>query len=240
MAHDRYIRSVLLLIALAVMAVVAIACESEQIQYYLTPTQVPPGHSMTAPNATEIVAATELPSSPGTATATPILTPTAAPTAMFAGATPDGFYTDQTQAEHAALDLGCTGWSSAKIDGTIYYRPCADDDLWAALIAPGDDPEIPSDEATATTEPDQPTSSPTAPPETSGIATPIPVPTQQPSSAPPPYHYLTEAEALAGAAELGRSGWSGTVVDGVSYFRACGSDRDYELLSSGVPVTLSG
>ncbi len=213
-----------------------IACETEQVQYYLTPTQVPPGHGMTAPNATEIVAATELPRTP--ATATPGPKPTAHPTPAPAAEIPDGYLSDQTQAEHSALILGCTGWSSVKVDETLYYRPCADDAIWTSLNASSDELAVLSGEATATIESQPPTPSPIATPNNSLI--PVPTPTRQPSSDPPRYHYLTEAEALEGSAELGCSGWSGTVVNGVSYFRACGSDRDYELLSSGAPVTLSG
>lgn len=64
--------------------------------------------------------------------------------------------------------------------------------------------------------------------------------TSSAESTPPAYHYATKEEAIAGAAELGCSGWNGAIIDGVSYFRACGSQNDFDLLSSGSGVTLSG
>lgn len=176
MAHHRNIRSLLLLIAIAAITSVVIACETEQVQYYLTPTQVPPGHGMTAPNATEIVAATELPRTP--ATATPGPKPTAHPTPAPAAEIPDGYLSDQTQAEHSALILGCTGWSSVKVDETLYYRPCADDAIWTSLNASSDELAVLSGEATATIESQPPTPSPIATPNNSLI--PVPTPTRQP------------------------------------------------------------
>ena len=77
---------------------------------------------------------------------------------------------------------------------------------------------------------------------TSSVA-PTTTPTAQsnaPASTPPPYHYKTIEEANTGSEQLGCSGWSGVTVDGVSYIRSCGSHSDFELLSSGSGVTLSG
>jgi hypothetical protein len=61
-----------------------------------------------------------------------------------------------------------------------------------------------------------------------------------PTPTPPPYHYSTVEQALAGAEELGCSGWAGLSVDGISYFRACGDTHAFEILSAGGTVTISG
>jgi len=238
MVPFRNIRSILLLTVLAAITLASVGCETEQVQYYLTPTQVPPGHDRSVPDSTPIVAATELPPTREVATPPSTPVPTVTPTAQPADEIPEGYMTDRIEAEEAALVLGCTGWSTVKINDTTYYRPCADDDFWAALNDSDDQESGSRTELTPTV--DSLPLTPTATMTTHSPVAPTPIPTQQPIPTPPPYHYATESEALAGAAELGCSGWSGTVVDGISYYRACGSNREFEQLSSGAAVKLSG
>ena len=55
------------------------------------------------------------------------------------------------------------------------------------------------------------------------VTPPTLVPTSTATPTSPPYHFVTQAAALAGATELGCSGWNQAVVDGISYYRACAS-----------------
>jgi hypothetical protein len=63
-------RNLARLIVIAAISLAALACDTEQVQYYLTPTQVSPGHGMQAPGPT-IVPATSLPEPSATAESTP-------------------------------------------------------------------------------------------------------------------------------------------------------------------------
>lgn len=228
-----------LLVAVAV-SLTALACNTEQVPFYLTPTQQSVG-DLEAPGPT-VVPATELSAGSEvtlalepTETSVPPLamlpenSPVPAPTPE---PTPPAFhFLTSSEALNGATELGCTGWVSVTVDGISYSRACANDEMFESLVTgAGSNP-------TATNVPDLiSTSTPTI-----VTANPTPVPTTRSGiTSPPPYHYATAEEAIAGSKELGCSGWSGTIVDGVSYFRACGSDRDFELLSLGAGVTLSG
>jgi hypothetical protein len=57
---------------------------------------------------------------------------------------------------------------------------------------------------------------------------PTPIPTT------PPYHYATQAGALAGSIELGCSGWDRATFDGVTYYRACAAGEMFESLVSAL------
>lgn len=235
MPRARDIRSLLLLLALAATSFAALACETDQIQYYLTPTAAGPG---SPPVPSTPVAATELPRTPIDSEPTPPTTPTATPPNPTTEI-PDGYVESQALAEEHGAELGCSGWTSIRIDGVTYYRACADDAMWDSLTAPFVDLDKPRIEPTEMARPlvtNSPTptvvsTTPHAPPiSTSPTATP----------APPPYHYATESEAIAGAEELGCSGFVGRQVEGVFYYRSCGDNREFEARSSGAATTLSG
>ncbi|MBT4126519.1 MAG: hypothetical protein HOJ22_01985 [Chloroflexi bacterium] len=248
MLRQRNIRSLLLFLVLAAFPLVVVACETEQIQYYLTPTMARPGPN-SVPGSTPIAAATELPATEAAAsTPNPTiglrpnesLTPTTLPERVKVVIPPYHFATSE-EALAAADQLGCSGWADVTVGGAPYSRACADDAQFERLVNALDIAPTPQPLArlnTPTPAPSAEQVTPTKAPNNSFIP-PI-TPASVVPKDPPPYHYTTADEALAGASELGCSGWSGVTHDGVSYFRACGSNRDYELLTSGAPVTLSG
>jgi len=236
-------RSLTLLIAVALATFAVVACETEQVQFYLTPTIASPG-DLTAigthiPEATPL-APTRIVGAltPKTSSDFESLLPTVTPTPIVKQDIPEGYALTHIEAMALAEILGCSGWSSAKVGDVIYYRACADDAEWDRVHFSPDEIAALNAEATTTavTQPSSATEVPAAPTP----FVPALSPTTSSSTDPPPYHYTTADEANEGAAALGCSGWTRTVVDGVSYYRACGSNRDFEILSTGGATTLSG
>jgi hypothetical protein len=202
------------------------ATGTELPQRTVTATALPlPTNTVTA-NALVEETTASIPESTPTATSPPeIFDTVAAPSES----TPSHHFKTSGEALAAAVELGCTGFNTTTVKGVFYYRACANDELFESL-ASGVVPEL-----VGTSTPVPIVELPTygAPPETSPDSTPTADATL------PPYHYTTEKEALDGAAELGCSGWQGVKVDGVSYYRACGSTETFDLLASGSGVTLT-
>ncbi len=208
-------------------------CSTEQVQFYLTPTVASPGEFGVPP--TPIPAATELSGTQQSLPDLDDLASTVEPSRIEAVEVPlvipQHHYRTVDAALAAAGDFGCTGWTGVSIDGIPFYRVCADGELYEQLLA---------DEASdpmATVQP--PLVAPIAPTPTASPQ-PTVVSSSQESISLPPYHYLSESEANTGARELGCSGWTRREVAGVSYFRSCGDDGEFELLSNGGLRTLSG
>ena len=175
---------------------------------------------------------------PAVLSATPITLPTS--TAAAIPMPPPYHYSTRAEAVAGAVELGCTGWNQVTVDGTVYYRACASAELFGTLVAAATNP-APDAQGAVTASPTAASvqSTPTPIPAAQPTSTAVP-PTQAPAPTPPPYHFATQAEAEAGAVELGCSGFGGVRVEDTFYYRACGSVESYDLLVSGAPITLSG
>jgi hypothetical protein len=251
-------------IALAAIALLlAISCDTEQVQLHFTPTVTSPGEraaptieptkvlatGLSSPTETAVpsaVADTEASATPESIETPPSATvalPTSNAAPTLEPAPPPYHYLTSDEALEAAIELGCSGWASVTVNEISYLRLCADEELFESLtqgVETEPQSTISSDlRATVvpTTAPIQPTLVPVT--QVPLDATPF-IPTVGPTPTPPPYHFATEADAIAGANEIGCSGWTGRTVEGVGYYRSCSDNGDYEILSAGGTKTLSG
>ena len=258
MVGIRNIRLLWVLLFAATLQFGALACDSTPTESLVPATNAPPtttatesAPSPTQPPATPLVAASESPTSDPTSkpdlasNLTPTATvpsenpptPTAVPTPAEPStsdetAIPEHFTASLPDALEEADKLGCTGWATVIVDRVTYYRACADDAMWEAAQSGGlsNVVETPTDVF--------------VPPKTGNETHPtvIPTPTPAPTvvATPPPHYYVTQAGAEAAALEFGCSGWTTKVIEGQFYYRPCGDNKEFEILSSGGVRTLTG
>jgi hypothetical protein len=234
MVGSKYFRTTLLLSLAIATALVAIACQANP--------------EPSDPPTTTNVSPSPLPATPTAAAPTPRISPdveptvaprpTITPTPIPEPEAPDDYTLSQATAIELAERLGCSGWSSANVDGTTFYRACAEDEEWDRVNLTPEELLVLAAQAMAEATKTVPTPTAAALSGTPFNLAFTPTPASTPAT--PQYHYATEVEALAAAQELGCSGWTRATVEGISYFRACGDNRDFEILSSGAGVTLSG
>jgi hypothetical protein len=192
-----------------------------------------PRPTSTATRAAVVKGGTEsAPVSTATATISPEISDTPVETP------PPYHFETSDEALAAANELGCTGFATATVSGVFFYRACAEDERFEFVTA-GIAPDAESTSAPAAIAV-LPTA--VAPPEIVSTVEFNPPIAQNPTSTttPPPYHFETIEEALAGAEEIGCSGWQGVSIGLVLYYRACGNTDTYDQLASGSGVTLSG
>ena len=259
--HEPRFMSPAVIALAAITLLLTVSCDTEQVQFNLTPTvprigneEVPgptttPATALAEPTNTasstvpDAAADTETSATPQPTETTPpaiVVLPASSPAPTLEPAQPPYHYLTSGDALEAAIELGCSGWTNVTVNGISYLRACADDEQFESLTHSLEtEPQAtlttdPGSTAAATPAPIKPTSVPLA-------ATPF-IPSVAPTltPTPPPYHFATEAEAIAGALEIGCSGWTGRTVEGVGDYRSCGDDHDYEILSAGGIKTLTG
>ncbi len=235
------IRAGALLVMAALVSLAFIACDTQQIQYYLKPTIEGPGGSVPGPTVVSATALSQhnvLPAQtqeePSDSPATELVIGT--PAEAHDLDKPETYFVTQSEAVALAEILGCTGWATIRIDGVTYFRACADDEVWDQLQL--------TSEYWLTLNPDtsgnpfQPTVIPITP---GSMPSPQATVTTTANTSPFPQHYYgTVDEAITVASELACPGWTGVTHEGTGYFRPCGSDEEFEIRKNGGPVTLSG